>query len=69
MLQSLSRTHVADNTSALEVMIIQIQGRKTGGGKMKFGTVGDRFSGSVKKASPNGAIKKGDVVHGVIVQS
>jgi large subunit ribosomal protein L14 len=69
MVQAESRLKVADNTGAKEILVIQVQGRAKGGGKMRFGRVGDIISAAVKKAIPNSGVKKGDVVHAVIVRT
>lgn len=69
MVQSLSRLKVADNTGAREIMVIQVQGRQKGGGTPRFARVGDIVSASVKKYTPNGEVKKGEVVHAVVVRT
>ncbi|MFW5702863.1 MAG: 50S ribosomal protein L14 [Candidatus Dojkabacteria bacterium] len=69
MVQSLSRLNVADNTGVKEVMVIHIRGGKKGGHYQKFGSVGEIFTGSVKKVAPDSSYKKGDVIHGVIVRT
>ncbi len=65
MIQSESRLNVADNTGAKEVLVI----RNLGGSVRKFTNVGDIVVATVKKAAPNGAIKKGDIVKAVIVRT
>ena len=40
-----------------------------GGSKRKFGNIGDVIVASVRKASPGGTVKKGDVVKAVIVRT
>jgi large subunit ribosomal protein L14 len=69
MIQKLSRAKVADNSGAKELLVIQVLGNVKGGMFKKFGYIGDIVSGSVKKVLPNGAYKKGDVVHAVIVRT
>jgi len=69
MVQSLSRLKVADNSGAREIMVIQVLGDKKGGGHRRYGRVGDIISASVKDAIPNGAIKKGDVLHAVVIRT
>lgn len=69
MIQKLSRVPVADNSGAKEVLVIQILGAKKGRMFQKTGTVGDIVSASVKKVLPNGAYKKGDIVHAVIIRA
>lgn len=56
---------VADNTGAKEIMCIRV----LGGSKRKFANIGDVVVASVKKATPGGVVKKGDVVKAVIVRS
>ena len=65
MIQSESRLNVADNTGAKEVLVI----RNLGGSVRKFTNVGDIVVATIKKAAPNGAIKKGDIVKAVIVRT
>ena len=43
--------------------------RVLGGSHRKWGNIGDVIVASVKKAAPNSAVKKGDVVKAVIVRS
>lgn len=69
MIQSLSRLKIADNSGAKEIMVIQVRGLKKGGGYQRFARVGDIVSASVKSVQPNGSIKKGDVVHAVIIRT
>jgi large subunit ribosomal protein L14 len=56
---------VADNTGAKEIKCIRV----LGGSKRKYGNIGDVIVASVRKASPGGTVKKGDVVRAVIVRS
>lgn len=65
MLQPESRLKVADNSGARELLVIRV----LGGSKVKTGNIGDIVVGTVKKATPNGTIKKGKVVKAVIVRS
>ena len=60
-----SRLKVADNTGAREVLVI----RPLGGKKRKSANIGDVVVCTVKKAIPNGTLKKGKVVKAVIVRS
>jgi large subunit ribosomal protein L14 len=69
MVQSLTILKVADNSGAREIMVIQVLGRKKGGGFQRFGTVGEIVSASVKAAIPNGPIAKGEVLYAVIVRT
>lgn len=68
MVQSLTRLKVADNSGAKEIMVIQVQGNKKGGGYQRFGTVGEIVSASVKKAQPNSGVSKGEVVHAIVIR-
>ena len=40
-----------------------------GGSKRKFGNIGDVIVASVRKATPGGTVKKGEVVRAVIVRT
>ena len=65
MVQQESILKVADNCGARELLVIRV----LGGSKVKTGNIGDIVVGTVKKATPNGNIKKGKVVKAVIVRS
>ena len=65
MVQSFTRLKVADNSGAKEIMCIKCLG---GSGKNEA-HVGDIIVASVKKADPDGKVKKGDVVKAVIVRT
>ena len=65
MIQAESYLKVADNTGAKELKTIRV----LGGSKRKYGNVGDVVVASVRKATPGGSVKKGEVVKAVIVRS
>lgn len=65
MVQQETRLAVADNSGARELLIIKI----LGGARHKYANVGDIVVCTVKKAAPNGGVKKGDVVKAVIVRT
>ena len=65
MVQMESYLKVADNTGAKEIHTIRV----LGGSKRKYGNIGDVIVASVRKAAPNGTVKKGEVVKAVIVRS
>lgn len=65
MIQTESRLKIADNSGAQEILVIRIMG----GSRVKYGYVGDIVVGTVKSASTQGAIKKGQVVRAVIVRT
>ena len=65
MIQEESYLKVADNTGAKEIHTIRV----LGGSKRKYGNIGDVIVASVRKASPGGTVKKGDVVKAVIVRT
>ena len=65
MVMQESRLKVADNTGARELLVI----RCLGGSHRKYANIVDVVIGTVKKAIPNGNIKKGKVVKAVIVRS
>jgi len=65
MIQQESRVRVADNTGARELLCIRVKG----GSHRRYARVGDIIVGTVKTATPQGAIKKGEVVQAVIVRT
>ena len=65
MIQTESYLKVADNTGAKEIHCIRV----LGGSKRKYGNIGDIIVASVRKATPGGTVKKGDVVKAVIVRT
>ena len=65
MIQEESYLKVADNTGAKEIHCIRV----LGGSKRKFGNIGDVLVASVRKATPGGTVKKGEVVKAVIVRT
>ena len=65
MIQQESYLKVADNTGAKEIKCIRV----LGGSKRKFGNIGDVIVASVRKSTPGGTVKKGEVVKAVIVRS
>ena len=65
MIQQETYLKVADNTGAKEIKCIRV----LGGSKRKYGNIGDVIVASVRKAAPNGTVKKGEVVKAVIVRS
>ena len=65
MIQQETFLKVADNTSAKEIKCIRV----LGGSKRKFGNIGDVIVASVRKSTPGGTVKKGEVVKAVIVRS
>ena len=65
MIQTESYLKVADNTGAKEIHCIRV----LGGSKRKFGNIGDVIVASVRKATPGGTVKKGEVVKAVIVRT
>jgi large subunit ribosomal protein L14 len=65
MLQTESRIRVADNTGAKEVLIIRV----LGGTKKRYASIGDKIVVSIKDATPNGTVKKGQVTRAVVVRT
>ena len=65
MIQQESYLKVADNTGAKEIKCIRV----LGGSKRKYGNIGDVIVASVRKSTPGGQVKKGEVVKAVIVRS
>ena len=65
MIKEYSILNVADNTGARRVMCFRV----LGGTRRKYASIGDIIVCSVKDATPNGQIKKGEVVKAVIVRT
>lgn len=65
MIQQESRLKVADNSGAKEIACIRV----LGGSKRRYANIGDVIVASVKKATPGGVVKKGEVVKAVVVRS
>ncbi len=65
MLQQQSMMKVADNTGAKELMCIRV----LGGTGRRYARIGDVVVCAVKKATPGGVVKKGDVVKAVVVRT
>jgi large subunit ribosomal protein L14 len=65
MIQMQSRLKVADNSGAREIMCINV----LGGTRRRYAYIGDTVVASVKKAVPNAATRKGDVVRAVIIRT
>ena len=65
MIQQESRLRVADNTGAREILCIRV----LGGSTRRYAYVGDIIVATVKAASPQGSVKKGEVVKAVVVRT
>jgi large subunit ribosomal protein L14 len=65
VIQQETRLKVADNSGAKEVLTIKV----LGGSGRKTANIGDVIVCSVKKATPGGVVKKGEVVKAVIVRT
>jgi large subunit ribosomal protein L14 len=65
MIQEQTMLDVADNSGAKQAMCIKV----LGGSRRRYASLGDVIVASVKKALPNGEVKAGQVVKGVIVRT
>lgn len=65
MIQAETLLKVADNSGAKELKCILV----LGGSVRKYGNVGDVIVASVRKTTPGGGVKKGEVVRAVIVRT
>jgi large subunit ribosomal protein L14 len=65
MIQQESRVRIADNTGAKVILCIRVMG----GSGRRYARVGDTVVATVKQASPGGSVKKGEIVHAVIVRT
>ncbi len=64
MLQVRSILDVADNSGAKRAAAIGVIGRN-----QRYATIGDVIKAHIKEASPDGTVKKGDVVDAVVVRT
>jgi large subunit ribosomal protein L14 len=65
MIQHQSRLTVADNSGAKELKCIKV----LGGSKRRYASIGDVVVCSIKSATPDSKLKKGDVCKAVIVRT
>jgi large subunit ribosomal protein L14 len=65
VIQNETRLRVADNTGAREILVIRVKG----GHRRRYAGVGDIVTATVKQATPQGSVKKGDVVTAVVVRT
>jgi large subunit ribosomal protein L14 len=65
VIQNETRLKVADNTGAREILVIRV----VGGHKRRYAGVGDVITATVKAATPQGSVKKGEVVRAVVVRT
>ena len=65
MIQQETFLRAADNSGAKELKCIRV----LGGSTLKYGNIGDVIVCSVRKCTPGGGVKKGQVVKAVIVRS
>jgi large subunit ribosomal protein L14 len=65
VIQNETRLRVADNTGAREILVIRV----VGGHKRRYAKVGDVITATVKQATPQGNVKKGEVVRAVVVRT
>ena len=65
MIQMGSVLDVADNSGARKIACIHLRGGSSG----TYGGLGDVITASVKEATPEGTVKKGQVVRAVIVRT
>ena len=65
MIQMRSILDVADNSGARKISVINPIGGSTG----RYARLGDIVTASVKEATPDGTVKKGQVVKAVVVRT
>jgi large subunit ribosomal protein L14 len=65
MIQQETRLRVTDNTGAREILCIRV----LGGSMRRYAAVGDIIIATVKQATPQGSVKKGEVVRAVVVRT
>ena len=65
MIQPRTMLEVADNSGAKKVQCIRVMG----GSNRKYASLGDTIIVAVKEATPDGAVKKGEVARAVVVRT
>jgi len=65
MIQAQTILNVADNSGAKRLMCFKV----LGGTRRRYARIGDIVVASVKESTPEGTVKKGDVVKVVIVRT
>ncbi|MFO7886737.1 MAG: 50S ribosomal protein L14 [Eubacteriales bacterium] len=65
MIQNESKLKVGDNSGAKVIQVIRV----LGGSNRRYANIGDTVVASVKKATPGGVVKKGEVVKAVVVRT
>ena len=65
MIQNETRLRVADNTGAREILCIRVRG----GSRRRYAGIGDTIVATVKQASPQGSVRKGEIVTAVIART
>jgi large subunit ribosomal protein L14 len=65
MVQQESIVEIADNSGAKAGLVIRV----LGGTRRRYASVGDMVVLTIKDALPGGAVKKGEIVKGVIVRT
>ena len=64
MIQTYTQLHVADNSGARRIRLINIPGAS----RRKYAKVGDIIVCNVREAAPNSPIRKGSIVKAVVVR-
>ena len=64
MLQLRSILDVADNTGAKRAAAIRVLGKN-----QRYAKIGDVIKAHIKEATPDGSVKKGEVVNAVVVRT
>jgi large subunit ribosomal protein L14 len=65
MIQMQTILNVADNSGAKKLFTIKV----LGGSRVKYASLGDIVTVSIREAIPNSKVKKGDVVRAVVVRT
>ena len=65
MIQQETKLRVADNSGARVILCIRVKG----GSHRRYAGVGDVITATVKQASPQGGVRKGEVVEAVVVRT
>ena len=65
MIQEMTMLDVADNSGAKRAQCIKV----LGGSRRRYASLGDIIVATIKKSIPNGEVKSGQIVKGVVVRT
>jgi large subunit ribosomal protein L14 len=65
VIQQETKLKVADNSGAREILCVRVKG----GSHRRYARIGDVITATVKQATPQGGVRKGEIVEAVVVRT